>query len=42
MPDIQREWHLWWLDFWAAHPIVFWCAVIVVIALSVAGRRFLP
>lgn len=39
MPDIMRDWHIWWLDFWTAHPFVFWAAVICGVVLGIISRR---
>ena len=39
MPDIMRDYHLWWLDFWAAHPVIFWTVAAVAIALPYAVKR---
>jgi hypothetical protein len=40
MPDLMRDWHLWWLDFWTAHPVLFWIAAVAAIGLSVVAKRY--
>jgi hypothetical protein len=39
MPQIFYDWQVWWLDFWVAHPYLYWGAICLGLFIVVLKRR---
>ncbi len=39
MPQFLYDWQLWWIDFWMAHPVIFWSVVIISGVATILLRR---
>jgi hypothetical protein len=40
MPQFLKDYNEWWMDFWSAHPVVFWTALTLALSAAVFGRIY--